>query len=249
MDRIGLIALCALLTATMAWGKTGRTYYDDELMAEVRDKIASETWAANQVTAAEAAAERWVAMSDQELWDFVPPPGQLRALNVSFGNGCPEHGTEVFRRGGHYPWIMSADEPFKVKCPVDGETYPSNDFEPWNPDAYTQEPETGPEPIDYGAGWVDEEGKRYFFVAHYVFWHRWQRGEGRRQLARAGLPAHRRPRLRPQVRGAGLADRPRLQAARLPHPGLPPQVALGHQRAHGGLHLDERVDQQPVHRL
>ncbi|MBD3293010.1 MAG: hypothetical protein GF393_08810, partial [Armatimonadia bacterium] len=53
-----------------------------------------------------------------------------------------------------------------------------NDFEPWNPDAFTQEPETGPEPIDHGAGWIGPDGERYFFVAHWVFWQRWQRDIG-----------------------------------------------------------------------
>ncbi|GEM_PF-764627 len=170
-----LPVILALTVTAMASAKTDRSYYDDELMARVRQILATEEWAAGEVEAAVSGAERWVAMSDQELWDFVPPPGQLRALNVSFGVGCPEHGEEVFRAGGHYPWIMSTDEPFKVKCPVGGEVYPRNDFEPWNAHAYTDEPETGPEPIDYGAGWVGPDGKRYFFVAHYIFWQRWQR--------------------------------------------------------------------------
>lgn len=175
MTRMVLVALGVLMVTTAAWGKTGRTFYDDQTMALVREKIERFEWAQGQVNSARSAAERWIAMSDQELWDFVPPPGQLRALNVSFGNGCPVHGTEVFRAGGHYPWIMSSDEPFKVTCPVGGESYPSNDFEPWNPDSITDEPETGPDYVDHGAGWVDEDGTRYFFVAHWVFWHRWQR--------------------------------------------------------------------------
>lgn len=175
MNRIALVMLCTLMIAVEAWGKTGRTYYDEELMAQVRAKIESEDWARGQVTAARDAAAPWIAMSDQELWDFVPPPGQLRALNVSFGVGCPVHGTEVFRRGGHYPWIMDPSQPFKVKCPVGGETYPGNDFQPWNPNSITDEPERGPGYVDHGAGWVDEKGRRYFFVGYYVFWQRWQR--------------------------------------------------------------------------
>ena len=174
MTRFALIVLAVVVTS-MAWGKTGRTFYDDELMARVKQAIAEDARAQGEVASAVAGAKQWIAMSDQELWDFAPPPGQLRALNVSFGVGCPEHGTGVFRSGGHYPWIMSADEPFKVKCPVGGEVYPKNDFEPWNATAFTDEPETGPEPIDYGAGWVGPDGHRYFFVAHYIFWQRWQR--------------------------------------------------------------------------
>ncbi len=167
--------VCLVFMAGVTHAKSGRTYYDDEMMGRVADKIARYDWAKRQVEGSKAACGRWLAMSDDELWDFVPPPEQLRALNVSFGNGCPIHGKEVFRKGGHYPWIMSSDRPFKVKCPVGGEEYPGNDFEPWNLNALTDKPETGPGYVDHGAGWVDDKGIRYFFVGTYVFWHRWQR--------------------------------------------------------------------------
>ncbi|MCZ7596882.1 MAG: hypothetical protein M5U09_02695 [Gammaproteobacteria bacterium] len=32
-----------------------------------------------------------------------------------------------------------------------------------------------PKCIDRGTGWVDAQGRRYWFVAHYIFWQRWQR--------------------------------------------------------------------------
>ena len=142
MARCVLIVVAAVI-CSMAWGTTERTYYDAELMARVHETIGNEDWANDASGNAEANAERWVAMSDEELWEFVPPPTQLRAINVSFGVGCPEHGTEVFREGGHYPWILDPDKPFKVTCPVGGESYPSNDFEPWNPQSLEQEPESG----------------------------------------------------------------------------------------------------------
>ncbi|MGI5818046.1 MAG: heparinase II/III domain-containing protein [Armatimonadota bacterium] len=173
MVRVMMVAL-AVVVGSVAWAKDGRTYYDDETMARAANAIQTEEWARGSVESAEASARRWVQMSDEELWDFVPPPTQLRAINVAFGVGCPEHGAQIFREGGHYPWILDPDKPFKVTCPVGGESYPSNDFEPWNLQSLEQEPERGRPIVDHGAGWVDEEGNRYFFVAYYTFWQRWR---------------------------------------------------------------------------
>jgi len=172
-----------------AYGKSGRTYYTDEQVAAALAKIQKHDWAREEVTSAQAGSEWLVAMSDQELWDFVPPPEALRALNVSFGQGCPVQGKEVFRKGGHYPWIMSRDRPFKVKCPVGGEEYPENDFVPWELQPLDGQPERGQPIVDKGLGWVDEQGRRYFFVGYYLFWQRWQRDilPGVSTLARAYL--------------------------------------------------------------
>jgi len=123
--------------------KQGRTYYTEQKVEHMRAQIAQQEWARQAARSAEDAVQWVVGMSDQELWDFVPPPEQARALNVCFGVGCPVHGAEVFRRGGHYPWIMSRDKPFKVKCPVGGEEYPSNDFKGWNLEGARGKPETG----------------------------------------------------------------------------------------------------------
>ncbi|MGE5532383.1 MAG: hypothetical protein ACM3VW_09730, partial [Bacteroidota bacterium] len=168
-----VLLLLAMLTPLHA--KTGRTFYTDAKLAAAAAKVKQFTWAQAAATGAETAASRWVQMSDQELWDFVPPPEQLRALNVSFGVDCPVHGAEIFRRAGHYPWITTDDRPFKVKCPVGGEEYPSNDFKPWNPNSIKEAPQKGPGYVDTGAGWVNDKGQRFFFVGYYVFWHRWQK--------------------------------------------------------------------------
>ena len=174
--RTALISsLLAVALCSVALAKQGRTYYTEPEVKAALEKVQKYPWAQSIARSAEAGAQRWVSMADEDLWNFVPPPGQLRALNVSFGVDCPVHGAEIFRKGGHYPWTMSSDRPFKVKCPVGGEEYPSNDFQPWNDHSITDEPEHGPGYVDNGAGWVDDKGRRYWFVGTYVFWHRWQR--------------------------------------------------------------------------
>jgi hypothetical protein len=113
--------------------------------------------------------------SDQELWDYVPQAAWRRAVFLGPDEvGCPVHGQELFRvGGGFYPWICSDDKPWQVKCPVGGETYPSNDFA-----AYLRSGRqdksllTGDYPDD-GGGWVDANGRRFFFVGYWVFHQRW----------------------------------------------------------------------------
>jgi len=173
MHRLATLSMIVLAASTLC-AKQARTFYTDADLKTALAKVQKYSWAQSNVKSAEAGAQRWVDMSDEDLWNFVPPPEQLRALNVSFGVGCPVHGGEVFRKGGHYPWTTDSAHPFKVKCPVGGEEYPGNDFQPWNPKSISEEPATGPGYHDNGAGWTD--GKhRYWFVGYYVFWHRWQK--------------------------------------------------------------------------
>ena len=168
------------LTSLAAAQKTKRTIYTDERVAKAKRKIAAEPWAKKKVADYEKAAQFYLKMSDEELWNYIPPADQYRALNVHFGSDCPVHGAEIHRKGGHYPWIMSRDKPFKVQCPVGKEFYPSNDFKPWwtEPGKARVTPENSSpkqQYVDEGAGWVDEKGERYWFIGHYMFWQRWRR--------------------------------------------------------------------------
>jgi hypothetical protein len=168
-----LLASLLIAVTTMASAKTERTYYDRDVMAEMREKIAQHDWAQAQVDALKSAAEWYLARSDQDTWDFVPPPEQLRAINVCIAHDCPFCGDEITRKAGHYPWIMDRDNPFKVTCPVCGRTFPDNDFEPWNTEGLDGTPESGEAIIDKGLGWIGPDDRRYYFVAYYIFWQRW----------------------------------------------------------------------------
>lgn len=156
------------------WGKESRSFYTEELVAQAREKVEQHDWAQRQQLQMEERVGWILEMSDQELWDFVPPLTQLRALNVAFNVGCPVHGQEVFRKGGHYPWIMSRERPFKVECPVGGEVYPTNNFVPWHHGGKEGEVDTTEEYVDDGTGYEGPDGQRYYFVAHYIFWQRWR---------------------------------------------------------------------------
>ncbi len=189
------ICVCAFVPAPLL-AKTARNVVTEAELSRALEKAKTKDWAKAAVQPAKSVD--WIlAMSDEELWRYVPAPNVLRALNVRFGVGCPVHGNEVFRRGGHYPWKMSREKPFRVTCPVGGEVYPSNDFAAYyktgldengrfHPDRADRtllfNPKH-PDPndpkhklyVDDGQGWVNEAGERFFFVAHHIFWQRWQR--------------------------------------------------------------------------
>ncbi len=181
-----ILALC--LPARQTAAKTKRTLMSDEQIQQARTNVAKHDWAKKSLDNAKKSVEWVLKMTDEELWQFIPPADQPRALNVRFGFGCPIHGKEIFKKGGHYPWIISREHPFKVKCPVGGEVYPSNDFKPWTRDEHPELNAHHPEPaarhpeldsgspdyVDNGYGWVDKDGNRYWFVGYYVFWQRWR---------------------------------------------------------------------------
>ncbi|MBT3374694.1 MAG: hypothetical protein HN742_39440 [Lentisphaerae bacterium] len=178
-----------LLSGVALAGKNGRTYYDAETMAQVKVRIGQHTWAKQQVEAARARSAWYVDKSDRELWEFVPPPEQLRAINVCIAHDCPFCGDEITRKAGHYPWRMNRDKPFKLECPVCERQFPENDFESWNTEGLDGKPEDGKRIIDNGLGWIGPDDRRYYFVPYYIFWQRWVSDiiDGMETLSRAYL--------------------------------------------------------------
>lgn len=170
-----LLAVWALicLSCAAACAKSGFTYYSPEEREGIRGRAKSPHFAA-EVADLLKKADRLAALTDQQIWDLIPDADLPRALNVRFGEGCPVHGQEIFKKGGHYPWIMSPDRPFKVECPIGHEVYPSNDFEAHLRSGRTVKLDTSQKYVDDGSGWLDENGNRYWFVGHYVFWELWR---------------------------------------------------------------------------
>ncbi len=182
MNWIAII--CALVLAigvSDASTKTGRTYYTAERMAAMRENVERYQWARNDRANIIQRADRWLEYSDDELRMMVPPPELPRSPYVR-ETGCPEHGLDI-RRFGTYAWETSLDEPFKVTCPVGGESYPDNDFmayyrsgwdgHRWDPERADRSLLTGGAIIDDGWGWddpADDSEQKYWFVAYYTHW-------------------------------------------------------------------------------
>ena len=84
-------------------------------------------------------AEQWLALGDEAIWSMQPDSTIPRWHWVNLKEGCPIHGTGIYRDVPFYPWLndrgvslrqYNAAVPhlWKLKCPIGGETYPSNDF-------------------------------------------------------------------------------------------------------------------------
>ena len=159
----------------VAQAKSGPDLHSREEVDRARALCDAEPWAADLRAKAIEAAEPWLQMTDEEIWTFIPEAEQPRALNVNFGVGCPICGKEIFREGGHYPWDMDREHPFKVVCPVCKTSFPSNDFAAYTEGGRTEKLDVTEPYVDDGFGYVAPDGQRYFFVAHYLFWQRWRR--------------------------------------------------------------------------
>ncbi len=72
----------------------------------------------------------WLEMSDDAIWAMQPDSTIPRWHWVNLPHGCPIHGTEIYRKAPYYPWEKDTSTPWrwKIRCPVGGELYPSNDF-------------------------------------------------------------------------------------------------------------------------
>ena len=153
---------------SFATTKHSRSLTSDSELAQIRRSISEYPKAKAITDNIIKAADEWVARSDQYVWEMIPPSDIPRAFNSSF-DGCPVHGKEYFKHG-NYSWIMDPFEnPWKLKCPVGGEEYPSNDFM-----AYYKSKDksllTGEYPDD-GWGWRKPGDKyKHWFVAYYCHW-------------------------------------------------------------------------------
>lgn len=146
--------------------KDKRTLYTEAEIGQARANV-------KKYPAAKAVADKiivdavyWVDWTDEALRDVIPTADVPRSFDVC-PEGCPIHGKKIFEgTAKFYPWIVDPKKPFTVKCPIGGETYPSNDYAAfYRSGCKDRSLLTGPY-ADDGRGWVGPNGQRYWFVAH-----------------------------------------------------------------------------------
>ncbi len=107
-----------------------------------------------------APGARWLDISDQDIWSLQPDTSAAgRYYHPGVSAGCPVHGTEIYKDKSLYSWIIDTSLPYrwKIKCPVGGEEYPSNDF--------ANDDFTGGDFVDDGLrGACEYQGKTYGFL-------------------------------------------------------------------------------------
>ncbi len=149
--------------------KTDRLFYTDQEIDVARKNIASITGARKIADKIISSADYWMDWEDQAILDLMANAQVPRAFDLSAA-GCPIHGTEVFNKGGTYPWIIDPKHPFQVKCPIGGEVFPSNDYAAYYKSGFTEKSTVDTAYVDDGWGWVAPDDERYWFVAHANHW-------------------------------------------------------------------------------
>jgi hypothetical protein len=166
-----LLSMPVVLASGATCADRTRSYYTDARIQTMRTNIADYDWARTQRDEAVAKAEKWAALDDARLRSLVIPPHVWRGYDVH-PNGCPIHGNEIYKKGG-YAWLIDLEKPFKVKCPIGGEEYPSNDFAAYLASGMKDRSLLTGDYIDDGFGWrkPDDPGEaKYWFVAYYAHW-------------------------------------------------------------------------------
>ncbi len=171
--RSYLLLLClggACLMPT-AWAKTGRNIYTAAKLACMADNVARYEWAQKERARILKAADLWAAYDDARLRELVPPPQVPRSGRVSI-NECPVHGQEVLKVASMYGWKMDFEHPYKVVCPVGGESYPSNDFAAYLKGGMQDKSLLTGQYVDDGWGYKQSPDDKFahWFVAYYAHW-------------------------------------------------------------------------------
>ena len=150
--------------------KTARTLHTSEQIATARANIAKYPAAKAIADAIIEDADEWVNWKDEDLRFLLTSPDVPRAFAVS-ASGCPLCGGKMKQSNGDYSWIIDPKQPFKIKCPVDGSVFPSNDYESYYRSGFKEKKDWDGKYVDDGWGWTDPKtGEKFWFVAYYNHW-------------------------------------------------------------------------------
>ncbi len=146
--------------------KTARTLWTDSEIAQARQNVAKYPQAKKIEDEILKKADYWLDWKDEDLVQFITDSRVPRAWETGL-DGCPKCGKELIAKFDQYGWIVDPKIPFKVKCPVDGSVYPSNDYETYYKSGFKVKKGWNTEYVDDGWGWMGPNGHKYWFVG---FW-------------------------------------------------------------------------------
>ena len=209
MARQALATLTLLSLAPLAGAneplKQQGAFYPSHLIAKARENIRQYDWARAIQKPIVAAAEPWMKLSDDELWELMFGNTIKRSWMVWSNGHCPACKEAV----PMYNWKMDAlHHPWKTRCPHCQELFPKNDFEAYyrsGLDAHRVfQPALAdrsllfnaehPDPddplhmfgVDDGEGYVEGDN-RWRFIGAYLIFGQWKQAivGGIRELAAA----------------------------------------------------------------
>ena len=169
--RAWAVLIVLIITSSgTAFGKTGPTYWTEARVSEMRDNAKRDEADLRRCLEGTPynfhgtryfSADTLAGLSDEKLWNLMPPTTMKRKLSPSELKGCPVHGLQVRQFDSYYPWkIDCINHPYKIQCPVGGEWYPSND--------YAAGDMTSGKYADDGTG-CKLGDDTYYFVQHYAY--------------------------------------------------------------------------------
>lgn len=185
--------------------KSSSVFLGAEMRDRARKNAAEYPWAAEITRQVVRNAERWVALSDEELWNLMFGSTISRSWMVWSNGFCPSCKKGV----PMYTWEFDAFErPWKMRCPHCKELFPKNDFrrfyESGLDEHYVFDPKRAdrsllfnaehPDPadplhrfgVDDGEGYV-EGNNRWRFIGAYLVYAQWKQAvvAGIRSMAAA----------------------------------------------------------------
>lgn len=209
-------AAAVLLAATWAPGrvpaqgaesapKQASVFFPAARLAQARNSARQDPWAVSVRDALVAAAEPWMKLSDDRLWEMMFGNTIKRSWMVWSNGYCPACRKSV----PMYEWRPEAlARPWKMRCPHCKELFPKNDFEEFYRSGLSEQGVFEPgradrsllvnaehagaaDPlrsfgVDDGEGYV-ADGKRWRFIGAYLIYGQWKQAivGGIRNLAAA----------------------------------------------------------------
>ncbi len=188
--RIVFLFLISLVP-TLSYAKSGSTLYTSERVGNARKNITAHGWAVQERNKVTGYAAPWLKLSDEQLWSVPVEQTVPRSIYVHDKLGCPIHGKALIDQYGVYGWkVDPINKPWKVQCPIGGETWPTNDFARYyqsgkdaanifqssiaNRSHLYSTDSSRNYGVDDGRGYVDSSGNRFNFIAYYNHWGVWQ---------------------------------------------------------------------------
>jgi hypothetical protein len=199
------VLFAGVFAAESLAAKDGSAFFPEPLVARVKANIARYPWAATIRDQIVKAAEPWLKMSDDELWNLQFGHTIKRSWMVWSNGFCP-----ACKKGvPMYNWEIDAlARPWKVRCPHCKELFPKNDFLKFHQSGLDEHRIFDParadrsllfnvdhpdknDPlhmfgVDDGEGYV-EGGNRWRFIGAYLIYGQWKQAivGGMRRLADA----------------------------------------------------------------
>ncbi|HOL26676.1 MAG TPA: heparinase II/III family protein [Phycisphaerae bacterium] len=178
--------------ATAPAGKQASAFYPARLIEQARENARRHEWAARIQNPIVEAAEPFLRMSDEQLWQLMFGNTIKRSWMVWSNGHCPACEQPV----PMYNWEVDAiRRPWKMRCPHCRELFPKNDFEefyrsgldehnvfqPAKADRSLLFNVEHPDPadplhtfgVDDGEGYV-KDGKRWRFIGAYLIYGQWK---------------------------------------------------------------------------